>query len=197
MNPTDPRFRHEWAIDHRHALMLQTVAVHTRPETVMEIGSFQGASTLAFVELLEARVIKRLILVEPKPTKELLALVASCSLHSAITIIPQPFSHEMLAAFLPDFVFIDGDHRDPDYVAAWACLSAEIPVIAMHDIAGRTEEFWGSVYGFRDIHERYDLAIIDDRQRDNERTHRGLGIAFFEAPEDAPVMLQGLQTIAQ
>ncbi len=120
------------AMDCRHVLALYTALLKARPRVAVEIGSYMGHSTVAFLSATASLPEMQVHLFEPYPTPELLRLIADAP---QITLHRSPIWGSDLH---PDFAFIDGDHGVPALADLAFCLARDVRVIAMHDSNGHT-----------------------------------------------------------
>jgi hypothetical protein len=169
---------HEWATDMRHIQLLHAIGVLMQPlSTLLEIGSFKGASTAAFVALLRGNHAHSLVCVEPHPQPGLKTVLSGVERAS---IVPR------LSDSLPDpcFVFIDGDHGKPALKDIEWSLARSPAVICMHDTNSVNVGYPGC-WGARDAanilkaHPGY-WWLEDKKPRDGERTGRGFMSAFHQ-----------------
>lgn len=163
---------HEWATDMRHIQILHAIGVLFCPlGTIVEIGSFKGASTAAFVALLRAKLAASLICVEPRPTEPLKALLDLVPAKSRIATRLADFGPT------PDMVFIDGDHGKPALKDIEWALTRKIPIICLHDtnaVACGYEGCWGAVEAGRTLRAHKEYVVWEDKEpRTGERTERG------------------------
>lgn len=178
MTTADPLFAHQWAIDSRHAAMLHAVVDLCQPQSVLEIGSFQGASSRAFLRA------PSVWLCEPYPTPELRKLEReNCN----VTVYPFFSSNPVVRALRPEMVFIDGDHGEAAIEdMRWAMGFAKI--IAIHDVFGSIPvQPWGrgsaQAGAMLLASEAFALVLRDHKPREGERTERGLMVGFRDMPE--------------
>lgn len=167
--------------------MLRSVCDYFRPRHVVEIGSFQGASTMAFLGALGAQTIDRLTLVEPKPTPALFELLDSAP-PDRVNLMRMRSSVQAVLELRPDLVFVDGDHEQQALFDVLHFIKVETPIIAMHDCFGTTPTpawAWGCSEAAKRLALQYQLNLRDASPRPGERTERGLLIAFRTLPDTA------------
>lgn len=185
---------HEWCTDMRHIQLLYVLGCLFGPmNTIVEIGSFKGASTAAFVALLRDKHATYLACVEPNPQDGLKSVLAPVSCRSSI--IP------CLGAFKgssPDFVFIDGDHGKPALKDIEWALDELPKVICLHDTNSVSVGYascWGAEIAASQLssHDSY-WTIEDMKHRKDERTQRGfmVGIHVNAYTEEKEMLLREL-----
>jgi len=165
-----------WNMDERHIQMLyKSLRSYAGPFRAVEIGSYRGASTAAFVEAINAGSDMTLLCVEPSPTPELYAVLAHCKRPERIKVF-SGCSHECNWQDHCDFLFVDGCHDWPAIYEVGMGLAKNVPVIAMHDTAGLFE-CWGSALAFRMLEQSDRSYVLDNEKREGENTDRGFCVA--------------------
>lgn len=167
---------HEWATDIRHIQLLHAIGVMFSPlNTIVEIGSFKGASTLAFRSLLNAGHAQRLICVEPNTIDSLKAVLSACS--GKTEIVPT-----LPAVCAPDFVYIDGDHGAQAVKDIMWALGLAPLIICLHDTNTAklgNPACWGAEQAACWLKESEHYLTFEDRkERPNERTDRGFMVGI-------------------
>jgi len=160
----------EWFIDETHVNLLHEIIMIAKPKVAMEIGSYKGASLVAFLEAMDT-IPFQLHVVEPVITPEL-AILISTSPHRSRIIIHKENSY--LTKINPDFIFIDGDHDMGVWKDMLYCFVRGVPTIAMHDTRTTLPQCKGS----REVAEllRGENFLEDCKRRPDERTERGFGL---------------------
>lgn len=169
-----------WHADLRHIYALHDLARHL-PQNgrIVEVGSFRGASTVAFIEAINLRPDLSLDIYEPRPTEELRYAVSRCEYPGKINIFPRPLDAD-LGGVQTDLVFIDADHGWPAFRDLAICLAQDVPLISLHDTAGLHGSF-GSQEAAIILKSAEGRDYIEDAQaRPGEATERGLGLAYFD-----------------
>lgn len=188
---------HLWQVDERHRRWLSAVLASGQFRSVLEIGSFQGYSTRAFLEACAAGNCDQVHLCEPTPTPELLALLEKFAL-DRLTLDRRPSldllrqkdrrqKNESVISALDfsafELVFVDGDHS-ADVVSQEAALllAARVPVVFAHDTAAA--RYWPGCDGPQLLKREFQAAgyfcLEDSEHRPAERTHRGMFCACLE-----------------
>jgi hypothetical protein len=125
-----------WAMDDlhilllRHALTLDT-GIPPLQRTCVEIGSYRGRSTVAFIHALETGDIGQLHIIEPTPTPELRRVITETPAAPRIQLHTRPYWE--IRPHANHLVLIDGDHRWPAIADTLTALTLQAPIIAMHD----------------------------------------------------------------
>jgi hypothetical protein len=118
-----------WNMDVIHIQQLYRICHRIRPRVVVEVGSYMGASTSAFVEAMKDGLVEQLYCYDIRPTAELKKVVAQApNDNAAIYSMPYPESPRYA-----DLIFIDGDH---EHGAGWDTLAAVVmgcPHLVFHD----------------------------------------------------------------
>lgn len=118
-----------WNMDVIHIQQLYRLCERIKPRVVVEVGSYMGASTSAFVEAMRDGYVEQLYCYDIRPTEALRRVVAQApNDNAAIYSMPYPESPRYA-----DLIFIDGDH---EHGAGWDALAAVVmgcPHIVMHD----------------------------------------------------------------
>ena len=119
-----------WHMDAMHVQQLYRLCERLRPRTVVEVGSYMGCSTSAFVEAMRDGLIEMLHCFEIQPTPEL---------YSTISNVRVPGSAEVLAYTYPqsaiyaDLILIDADHEHGCPLDVLAAVTMGCPHIVLHD----------------------------------------------------------------
>lgn len=175
---------HEWTTDIRHIQLLHAIGALLAPiGGIVEIGSFKGASTMAFAELLRAKRAADLVCVEPRPTDALKTVLAPFPGRSAIIPTHPTFGPS------PDFVFIDGDHGAPALKDIEWALVRKPAIICLHDTNSVNVGYpgcWGANMAGKILASHDDYVIFEDKKpRVGERTERGFLAGIREDVLDA------------
>jgi hypothetical protein len=167
-----------YGIDLRHRKWIESVLMSGKYRRVLEIGSWKGYSTVAFLKALDAGKIDELHVVEPKPQLELHWRIASAKekdrvhLHETKSV---KFLDECKVPF--DLAFVDGDHSSEAVLGELKRLvPAKIPVLFFHDVcaANFVSNCGGPQYAVQQLQSAGYLGLLDALHRPDEWTHRGL-----------------------
>jgi len=123
-----------WHMDAIHIQQLYRLCERIRPRVVVEVGSYMGASTSAFVEARRDGLIDNIVCYEIKPQKELwdtLSLaVRDGEEVTPCTVLPYPYPEHPQYA---DLILIDADHEHGAVLDTLAAVVMGCPHIVMHD----------------------------------------------------------------
>lgn len=174
---------HRYNTDLRHVRLIHDDLMSGKFNRVLEIGSFLGFSTCAFLDALKRGAIRELHICDIMPQPQLLAAIKFYGLEGRV-VIHRERSTELLARDRAwDFVFVDGDHSiDNCRREAELLLAMEVPVVYAHDTAGHMFEPWKTWSTLEGPPELARMFRADPRyvcsedcsMRTNEFTQRGL-----------------------
>lgn len=166
---------HAWNADCRHVDWLKAELLSGRHRRVLEIGSFRGWSTRAFLSALAVGAVDEVHLCEPRPTTELESLLAGrqVTLH-------QRRSVDLLAddgAW--DLAFVDGDHSLANVAEETRLLlAARVPALFAHDTAAvAIPDCEGPAHLKQALADAGYHVYEDAVDRPGERTWRGMTFA--------------------
>lgn len=180
-NQNDPRANHIAAMDLRHRNWIESVLLSGRFDRVLEIGSFEGYSTVAFFNALRVGAVKEVHLCDLKPRPALLDAIRqeqSPHIH-----LHQCLSTQLLAEDGEwDLIVVDGDHSKDNCLNELPLLLNVTPdVIFIHDTCSYLH--YPNCEGSAFLKRAFQLADYycteDNLPREGERTHRGLFAAAF------------------
>lgn len=158
------------AMDYRHVEALYEAILTAHPVVAVEIGSYMGHSTTAFLHAMESLLRMELHIFEPYPTPELLRIISG---NSRVHLHESPIWDSPIE---PDFVFIDGDHGVPALADLAFCLARGVRTIAMHDSNGFTAGLTpsGSETAANLLKTMHGFYHTEDKEyREGEWTQRG------------------------
>jgi hypothetical protein len=167
------------AMDLRHIEMLKNLLLEIKPKVAVEIGSFRGHSTTAFLKAMQDLPDMHLHVVEPAPTPELLRLIGD---HPRVTLHRKAYWDLDIRDV--SFCYIDGDHMFGALADTLHALANNVPYLVFHDTHSHLHKIGG-------CHGSYlaakAMANMDNRDwfcdsvdRPGEWTKRGFG---FSTPE--------------
>ena len=119
-----------WHMDAIHIQQLYRLCERIRPRVVVEVGSYMGASTSAFVEAMEDGLVEELVCYDIKPTKELMRVLNAAGEDSLACAIADTYPSAPIYA---DLILIDADHEHGAVLDTLAALCMSCPHIVMHD----------------------------------------------------------------
>jgi len=132
---TDPRHPWPWHMDAIHIQQLYRMCERIRPRTVVEVGSFKGASTSAFIEAMQDGLIEHLTIHEPVPNGDLASVMLNAMADKRATWESASYYDRPTYA---DLILIDGDHEAGAVADTLAALCMGCPHIVMHDSNSHT-----------------------------------------------------------
>lgn len=174
----------EWCIDERHVNILFHILMRCDFQKVLEVGSLDGASAVAYIEALQQNKTFQLHLCDVEIRPSLLRLVKECP-HGDRIFVSQAYSWEAINPSF-DFVFVDADHqmeatgRDINRL-----LECDIPTVAAHDV-NSAENGYGGCEGTQLLGRVFSRLrgfehSVDCALRSGEFTQRGLMVATRDA----------------
>lgn len=182
-------------IDDRHWRILYGIAMKCSRH-VVEIGSFRGRSTSAFVDAINDGAAFNLHLVEPNPSEQLRQVISMCKFPGRITLHKTKSTNWRIPNV--DLWFIDGDHGWPAALDALNALVCEPKVIAMHDTRsarhGLAHCFGATLVADALISYAQRPSWEDAAVRPGEWTHRGLFLSF-DSQSTKEAHLQCLESV--
>ncbi len=179
------------SMDLRHVEMLKDLLLATKPAVAVEIGSFKGHSTTAFLKAMEDLPDMQFHIVELAPTPELLKMIEG---RKNITLHRKAYwDLDIPGAGL---VFVDGSHEWPALADTLTCLAQNVPVIAFHDTQAQAHGIpgcWGSALASKITSSSPSRFWYEDSEkREGEWTHRGFGVS-----SSAKMDLKGLPSVTR
>jgi hypothetical protein len=176
----------EVAMDRRHVFTLHGVLRCWPFISALEIGSFQGASSTAFVEAInsgeglgEAGVAT---FCDVSVTDSLLDVAANCRDPARVRVTPQPSWAVLDSALDFDFVFVDGAHDLQSVTLEANRLLRRRPLCVMAHDTSATAAGYSRCEGAAMLRRTFlntpgYYCWEDDAARPGERTDRGLFLA--------------------
>lgn len=168
-------------MDEMHIHMLREALRKSKPNHVaVEIGSWRGASTSAFIDAINCGELGHLHIIETRPKPELYQVIALCQKPECITLHTNPSWDLESPIRKADFVFIDGDHK-------WAALADTLQAMAwgaeticIHDTHAWPEvpDCWGAHTAANILRRAVGRSFVEDKEdRPSTLTRRGLLIS--------------------
>ena len=169
-----------WNMDLPHIQVLYELAMLPGLETVVEIGSFRGASTSAFIQAQKDGAGFHLHIVEIKVRPQLRQVLAAVP-SSRWTVYTEPI--QGITVPTPDLILIDGDHGAPAVVDTLAALCLGARIVVMHDsqthVAVTPKNHWGAHLAAKLLKRHPDRDWWEDcRPRSGMLTERGLLVSW-------------------
>lgn len=167
-----------WHMDWRHVEMIHAVLCHELPASVVEIGTYRGASTSAIMEAMEAHPqINRAMLVDYAFQ---IPEWVTATVKNRVEMFAGDFA--LMHGHRADCWIIDGNHEmQPACQDLRSALHGGAKIIIVHDthtaaaigVGGHD----GAAFIAAQLKSKYP-CFADALKRDGELTHRGLLIAF-------------------
>lgn len=167
-----------WAIDARHVQWLYRVLKYAKPKTVIEIGCFQGFSSLAIMQAIDKNYVQNAHLIDTNIQQSVRDIAReNVVLHQTFstTALPEIDDVDDLA------VFIDGDHSYTAVAAELPYVLAKNPrIIIAHDVTATAAGYGdceGPAWLWGELQAKGWTCVVDCLPRFDELTHRGLLMA--------------------
>ena len=172
--------------DEFHVHMLRrALDACNRPLVAVEIGSWRGTSTSAFIDAVNAGVVKHFHIFEVNPRPELLQVISMCKFPERVTLHQLRTWDEQNPVKFADFVFVDADHQWPALADTLQALAWGAEVIVLHDTReweNGTHDCWGVATAARILKQAVGREWREDfEKRPGMRTERGLGISVCKS----------------
>lgn len=178
------------AMDPRHVFIVHEILRAWPFQSALELGSYHGASSTAFVEAINAGHAMQATFCDVHPRPSLRAVLANGKRNVRLTDAP---SWDVLASFdFFDFVLVDAYHDAESVAKELQCLLVRRPLCIMaHDTnataagypkcegAALLKKTIAELPGY--LSQPFYHCIEDKRVRDRERTERGLFFATTDA----------------
>ena len=142
----------DMAMDLRHVNTLHDCITAVKPGVAVEVGSWKGHSTVAFLEAMKKLPDMHLHVVELYPKPELLEILKPFG--DRVTLHTKPtweISDDEMRCV--DFIFIDGDHGLAAFADVCFALLYSPTAIAMHDTRTFTNLMMKECFGSEKAHE--------------------------------------------
>jgi hypothetical protein len=176
------------AMDRRHIFILHEILKVWPFHSALEIGSFAGASSTAFVEAINSGqglgIGGIATFCDVSVSDSLVDVARNCKDHLRVRITPQP-SWAVLDSKLDfDFIFVDGAHDIDTVTIEVAKLKRRRPLCIMAHDTNATAAGYSQCEGaamLRDVYRDSEYHCIEDAiDRPNELTKRGLFFATLD-----------------
>lgn len=180
----------EVAMDVRHVFALADVLRAWPFKHALELGSFNGASSTAFIEAINSGEglgeSGDALFCDVSPSDSLVSVVLNCRHPERVNVTPQP-SWAVLDSALPfDFVLVDASHDIDSVSIELKKLLRRRPLCVMAHDTSATEHGYSKCEGAALLKKKFmeqpDYGCIEDAvKRPGERTERGLFLATQNA----------------
>lgn len=176
----DPAHNPPWCMDWRHVRMINAALAAILPARVVEIGTYQGASTSAIIEAMEQHPeIEHASLIDYQPIFDL--KLAGDLYPERLSMINSNSAD--VRDLTAEFWILDGDHDEHAFGDLVRALQGGARTIVVHDINTHTlgvPGHKGSWAVWNHLLAKSDWVCFWDKEgRADERTSRGIGFAFY------------------
>lgn len=171
-----------WNMDPIHIQQLYRMCERIRPGVVVEVGSYMGASTSAFVEAMKDGYVRELICHDIAPHPSLLKVLAGAPVGRA-HLFDRPYPATPRFA---DLILIDGDHEHGAIYDTLAAVVMGCSHVLMHDSNSVNvgQGCGGVARAVRLLRMAGNLSCHEDCvKRRDQWTHRGLFYAHHKLHE--------------
>jgi len=178
--------RPDIAMDKRHVFMLHAVLRAWPFKHALELGSFHGASSTAFIEAIYAGSGMDALFCDMRVTPQLLRVIAKCVGMGRANWTESPSWDVLKSDKSFDFVLVDACHDIESVSRELKELMRQRPLCVMAHDTNATDAGHAKCEGAKMLKETFQslpeyLCIEDCKRRDGERTERGLFLAAKDA----------------
>jgi hypothetical protein len=187
----------EVAMDKRHVYLLRDILDFGFKST-LELGSFNGASSTAFIEAVNAGKVERATFCECTPTHSLRSVIGNCRHPERVRLTTKP-SWDVLASQDDfDLILVDANHDLESVTRELKHLVRRRPLCLVAHDTNATACGFPSCEGALKLAREFDsmsgYACLEDcKLRDGELTHRG----FFLATSDPKLFDHAMQAFGR
>jgi predicted O-methyltransferase YrrM len=170
------------AMDERHVAMLHGVLSGWPFKNALELGSFRGASSTAFVEAINNGSPMVATFCDAEPTESLWSVVRNCSQPGRVRVTADLSWHVLESPETFDFVLVDANHDLESVTLELERLLIRKPLCVMAHDTNATRMGYPKAEGAHHLkrtfqqHDDY-YCIEDAARREGEQTERGLFLA--------------------
>lgn len=181
----------QMGMDERHVFILHDILRAFPFHHALELGSFWGASTTAFVEAINAGAPMEATICEVEPSESLRAVIGNCRHHDRLRLTRDP-SWDVLASVEHfDFILVDANHDMESVSLELKPLLVRRPLCIMAHDTNATAAGYPKCEGAAHLKKTFAelpgyfgtspyQTIEDCESRGGERTERGLFFATTE-----------------
>lgn len=175
---SDPRM----AMDRRHIYMLHAVLLAYPFRNVLELGSYRGASSTAFIEAINVRPEMQVTFCDVNPTDSLWEVTGNCLRPDQVRVTKDPSWNVLESAEDYDFVLVDANHDLASVTAELHRLVVRRPLCVMAHDTNATAAGYPHAEGAQLLKRTFRTldgywSIEDAIDRPGEETSRGLFLA--------------------
>lgn len=174
-------------VDERHVYLMYEILKSWAFDSALEIGSYNGASSTAFVEAIRQNKLWRALFCDRFITPSLMNVLENGAAHPDSVYSPvttqQQDSVFVLSAPEPfDFIFVDGNHDMASVAPEVEQLVRRRPLCVMAHDTNAMDAGYPKAEGAKYLKETFQKlsgyqCIEDAEKRDGEEAHRGMFLA--------------------
>jgi predicted O-methyltransferase YrrM len=172
----------DMAMDERHVGILHGILLGWPFKNALELGSFCGASSTAFVEAINGGSEMIATFCDAQPTESLWSVVRNCEQPGRVRVTADLSWHVLESPETFDFVLVDANHDLESVSLELERLLVRKPLCVMAHDTNATRMGYPKAEGAHHLkrtfqqHDDY-YCIEDAARRDGEQTERGLFLA--------------------
>lgn len=187
----------EVAMDKRHVHIVHDILCGHPFKNALEIGSFNGASSTAFVEAINKGSPMTATFCDVQPTHSLMDVARNCRDPRRAKIVGLPSVKVLDGPDDYDFVLVDGRHDAESVAHELMRLIVRKPLCVMAHDTNATEAGYPLCEGARLLKDTFKSMgwswLEDNAHRDGERTERGL----FFATQNSDLAMHAIDAFAR
>ncbi len=172
----------DMAMDERHVFMVHEILKSWPFKNALELGSFWGASSTAFVEAINGGAKMRATFCDTTITPGLWDVVHNCKRPDRVRVTREPSFNVLESAEDFDFILVDADHKIQSVQPEIDRLLIRKPLCVVAHDTNATAAGYRCAEGaallkssFQSMLDYY--CLEDHEKRDGEQTERGLFLA--------------------
>jgi predicted O-methyltransferase YrrM len=172
----------DMAMDERHVYLLHSILLGWPFKNALELGSFRGASSTAFIEAINGGSEMIATFCDAAPTESLWSVVRNCEQPGRVRVTADLSWHVLESPETFDFVLVDANHDLESVTQELERLLVRKPLCVMAHDTNATRMGYPKAEGAHHLkrtfqqHDDY-YCIEDAARREGEQTERGLFLA--------------------
>ncbi len=172
----------QMAMDARHVYLMHDILKAWPFKNALELGSWYGASSTAFVEAINAGLPMTATFCDVQLTSSLRNVASNCKTPGRVRLTSEPSWNVLESAEDFDFVLVDAGHTLESVLPELHRLVVRKPLCVMAHDTNATAAGYPKAEGAELLKRAFDLmpgySCVEDRQRrEGEQTERGLFFA--------------------
>lgn len=172
----------DMAMDPRHVFIVHEVLAGWPFKSALELGSFCGASSTAFIEAINRGSQMLATFCDIFPSESLWNVARNATAPGRVRITKSPSVEVLNWTEDFDFILVDACHDLESVKAELAKLIPRRPLCVMAHDTNATDAGWPKAEGARLLRQTFQAmpeyqCIEDAKYREDEQTHRGLFLA--------------------